>query len=171
MQPRPDDNDYSVCSPGYMPQFNYYPPRRLSIYHIECNGIVEILGDPPEFRLQSKVRVSYNERICVDYINITESNGKYNVYCGNNTTFANKRYEGNLLITFRSSQYNNNYKGFQFNVQCSPPKNTSQQVEPADCIRISQYLTKRAYKEDYTNELMVTNNACMDYCNSVFALI
>ena len=170
-EPGANVSAFRVRSPGFDSTFNYYPSRRLSMYHIKCDGAVKICNNSQlEFRLQSKVRVSYNERRCVDYINITEINSprKHYIYCGSNNTFVNEKFNGSVLITFRSSQYNNNYKGFSFRVQCTP-RNTNQQVERADCIRISQYLTKRVHKEDYTNELMVTSNACMHY-NVVFAL-
>ena len=150
-----DDNQYTICSPGYTSDFSYYPPRRLSMYHIKCNGTVRIAN--VKSHLQPKVRVSSSRKACVDYINITDTE-KCRIYCGLDTSFTNDDFKDNVLITFRSSQYNNHYKGFRFTAMCRPENSTSKQelLQPANCIHISQYLTKRVYKDDYTNELMVT---------------
>ena len=128
------------------------------MYHIKCNGTVRIVNVADNYHLQPKVRVSRREKECVDYINITDSTNKCHIYCGMDKSFIDFPFDRDVLITFRSSQYNNNYKGFELTAICSPKNSTSKQelLQPADCIHISQYLTKRVYKDDYTNELMVT---------------
>ena len=108
-----------------------------------------------KFQLQPKIRVSSSRKKCVDYVNITSASGQSTngVLCGDIIMRENLgSYNGNVLVTFRSSRYNN-YKGFRLNVACVT--NTAIQDNP-DCISINNYMIKLGYRDD-SNEFIVSS--------------
>ena len=110
-------NVFYLKSPG---TDSHYPSKRLSYYHIKCNdgSRFEIkFFHLNRFSLQDKVRTSYNQRKCVDYVKITDLNNpnKNEEFCGTLKAHSGSRlgtntYSNNVLVTFRSSKYNNNYQ-------------------------------------------------------------
>ena len=136
----PDDMSYTIRSPGYTGK-NSYPSQQLSFYYVKCpaNKIVQI--QIINIRLQECVRVYGNTKACVDYLKITDGSTT-NEYCGNvdhgepDTILA---YGNQVLVTFRSSKYNN-YKGFQIKAQCT---STSKSAEKSSgCLSVEGYTSK-----------------------------
>ena len=142
---------FELESPGY--SSNRYPSRRLSLYHVKCNSSVNIRQT--DFQLQPKIRVSSNKKECVDYVNITSASGESikDVWCGD-TIGDHSKFDGDILVTFRSSRYNN-YKGFRLQAVCM--NNTTIQDNPqAGCISVENYMIKLGYRED-SNEFIVSS--------------
>lgn len=152
IEDRDGNNIFTLKSPGY--SSNRYPSRRLSLYHVKCNGTVAITKARQEdFQLQPKIRVSSSQKECVDYVNVTSASGDSikEVWCGD--TIDNQgSFDGDILVTFRSSRYNN-YKGFILRAKCGA--NTSKQDNP-DCISIDNYMIKLGYHENH-NEFIVSS--------------
>ena len=152
IEDRESNNIFTLKSPGY--SSNRYPSRRLSLYHVKCNGTVTIRKVyQDDFQLQPKIRVSSSQKECVDYVNVTSASGDSikEVWCGD-TIDDRGRYHGNVLVTFRSSRYNN-YKGFILRAVCDA--NTSKQDNPG-CISIENYMIKLGYRED-SNKFIVSS--------------
>ena len=144
------ENRFTLDSPGY--NSNRYPSRRLSLYHVKCNSGVNIHKN--DFQLQPKIRVSSNRKECVDYVNITSASGESidEVWCGDKIMEDRSFDDGNVLVTFRSSRYNN-YKGFRLIAVCN--NNTTEQDNPS-CISVANYMIKLGYRED-SNEFIVSS--------------
>ena len=142
-------------SPGY-PTFNY-PPRRLSYYHVKCNNNVQFII--VRFQLQPPIRVYRQGKICVDYVSVTgrvlKSDRKSSKErCGHlePSDVLFDIYSGNVLVTFRSSRFNN-YRGFRIAAVCI---DASEQDQPG-CLQLDQYLRMEGYAESdmYSDEFMV----------------
>ena len=130
-------NDSAYSSWNFLSPGNYfYPSRRLSYYHVSCPNQIQFTVTY-EFELQGKVRISYNEKKCVDYVKITDmSNGSISEeFCGTQNTFqhlTNETYTHDALVTFRSSRYNN-YAGFAISATCV---NTSSSQIMEECLKV-----------------------------------
>ena len=133
-------NTTYIESPGY-PNTNY-PAQRLSLYHVKCKG--QVMFNFVAFNLQSSVLIDRSTKECVDYVNITD--GKIsNEYCGNHETgFLKERYEGNVLVTFRSSKYNSS-SGFFIAPVCRDVGVAKQEL--SKCIQVDQYVRINGYVE------------------------
>ena len=136
-------------SPGYdSSSSSSYPSRRLSYYHIKCDQGHRIQFDVHSFVLQDRIRVSYNERKCVDYVKILDLNDRKNheEFCGTHEPkkkLSNNTYSNNVLVTFRSSQYNN-YKGFFLRATCIRQNLNSME----NCLKVEEveYATDKRTK-------------------------
>ena len=134
----PDDMSYTIRSPGYTGK-NSYPSQQLSFYYVKCpaNKIVQI--QIINIRLQECVRVYGNTKACVDYLKITDGSTT-NEFCGNvgRNTFV---YGNEVLVTFRSSKYNN-YQGFYIESHCKDPNQSDQVETSSGCLSVEGYTSK-----------------------------
>ena len=134
------DNDmsYIIRSPGYTAN-NNYPSQQLSFYRVKCpnNRIVQIRIIT--IRLQECARVYGNTKACVDYLKITDGSTT-NEFCGNvgRNTFV---YGNEVLVTFRSSKYNN-YQGFYIESHCKDPNQSDQAETSSGCLSVEGYTSK-----------------------------
>ena len=115
-----DEFSYIIKSPGY--DENSYPPQQLSFYYVKCPDNMSIQIEVHEFRLQECVKVYSNTKACVDYVKIADGSKKRE-YCGN-VDSIDELFGSKVLVTFRSSKYNN-YKGFYITVRCTSTTQTS----------------------------------------------
>ena len=139
-------NVFYLKSPG---TDSHYPSKRLSYYHIKCNdgSRFEIkFFHLNRFSLQDKVRTSYNQRKCVDYVKITDLNNpnKNEEFCGTLKAHSGSRlgtntYSNNVLVTFRSSKYNNNYKGFWIQARCLERSHSMENCLKVEEVENSEY--------------------------------
>ena len=120
------DPFYTLQSPG---SNNNYPPQRLSYYRITCPGLIQF--SVQEFYLQDKIRISYNQKKCVDYVKITDLSDSSitREFCGMLAPIT-ESYTDDVLVTFRTSKYNN-YPGFTIYAYC----NNSTQIM-GNCLEV-----------------------------------
>lgn len=117
-----------IKSPGH----NKYYSEYISYYHIQCpeNSIVHVTNI--SFELQRRLADE-----CIDYVQFKceKSNGrqlKSGLHCGNDT--ISHYCNGNVLVTFRTSKYNN-YGGFHLMAMCERSLEQSLQ----GCLATSTY--------------------------------
>ena len=115
-----EDGTYDLRSPG---KDHNYPPQRLSYYRITCPGHQIMFSVMYKFHLQDKMRISNNQKKCVDYVKITDlsDTSKTEEFCGMQTLYhalSTEIYTDDVLVTFRSSNQNNHYPGFALHAKC-----------------------------------------------------
>lgn len=127
----------------YIRSLNYhhhaYPPKRLSYYHVQCSSQANIVL--LELSLQRPITL-FNHRqwisFCVDYVNITSSDGYNKLFCGHSNGIEHLGIHGNqVMVTFRSSKYTND-RGFVVAVVCP---NLSEQNQPG-CLETKKTACK-----------------------------
>ena len=108
-----------------------------------------------KFSLQNKIRISYNQKKCVDYVKISDMNNMniHEEFCGtyeHGSRLGTNIYGSNVLVTFRSSSYNNNYPGFEIRANCS---STGQVME--NCLKVenSEYAAVRQTVDKWTRKV------------------
>ena len=126
-----------MFSPGYAPrQKKTYPPRRLSYYHVKCAAnITFVIRD---FHLQPRINAYPNKKVCVDYIRLTgDGITSPKEYCGKIQPKADPFDidSGNVLVTFRSSRFNN-YQGFHIVAICRDNNVMFEQDQPG-CLKMN----------------------------------
>ena len=144
-------------SPGF-PTGKTYPPERLSYYHVNCSKNVTF--HVQMFHLQDRINVYPKGKLCVDYILVDGSST--DEHCGNQTPMLDT-YSGNVLITFRSSRYDN-YKGFRITAICM---DLSEQEQPG-CLKMND---KTLGLEDYAEPGKYANGEMMVRIEKHFYLI
>ena len=132
------DMSYIIRSPGYTAN-NNYPSQQLSFYRVKCPNNKTVQIKIREIRLQECVKVYGNTKACVDYVKITDGSTT-NEFCGNvgpNTLV----YGNEVLVTFRSSKYNN-YKGFYIESHCTNLETNDQAEKSPGCLSVEGYTSK-----------------------------
>ena len=132
------DMSYIIRSPGYGQ--NNYPSQQLSFYRVNCPNHKKVQIRINKIHLQECVRVYGNTKACVDYLKITDGSTT-NEFCGNvgeNNLFV---YGNQVLITFRSSKYNN-YQGFYIESHCTDPETSDQAEKSSGCLSVEGYTSK-----------------------------
>ena len=131
---------YIIKSPGY--DENSYPSQQLSFYYVKCLDNMSIQIKVHDFHLQecTKVYRDGNTKACVDYVKIADGS-KEREYCGN-VESIDELFGSEVLVTFRSSKYNN-YKGFHITVRCTSTTQTSDLAEKSSgCLSVEGYTSK-----------------------------
>lgn len=115
-----------------------------------------------KFSLQNKIRISYNQKKCVDYVKISDMNNinMHEEFCGtyeHGSRLGTNIYSSNVLVTFRSSSYNNNYPGFEIRANCS---STGQVME--NCLKVenSEYAAVRQTVDKWTRKVREEASIC-----------
>ena len=171
-----DGTKFNLHSPG---TDYHYPSERLSYYHIKCKDGFEMeFFVHDRFSLQDKVRTSYNQKKCVDYVNITDLNNpnKNEEFCGTaspRSRLGTNIYSNDVLVTFRSSKYNNNYQGFLIQAKCMEGSRSMENCLKVEEVENSEYaagLTVEKWtkvSESIQRLIFMVTISCFRVCQSM----
>ena len=145
---------YYIETPNFVHKNGMYPSKSLSYYRIQCPFETSIYG--LNLLLQEPITVlrdGANIPFCIDYVNITSSNGRQYFACGHHH-FVNgakhlDTFGNDVLVTFRSSAQNND-RGFRLAAICVNV------VEQAQLGCLERDVSKRPHS--YQSYAKVSNN-------------